>query len=154
MPQSDTSNFRQTRRTKASDPVAEHAGYLLITSAPTGQEALVGRRLLGADALPAGAYRLEIDISGWELGFDVLLRPSAVSGGTFAPSVSVLLRDRLTAKSTVAGGNFAAATAQTIVLPATGTLKGETLAVVTFTVPASQTITFSVAAGLAEFSGR
>lgn len=150
----DDSQYIQSRMGKGADIVAQHAGYLMITAAPAGQEALVGRRLLGAGALPAGAYRCEFSIEGWEASVDVTLKPSALSGGTFAPSVSILHIDNVTAKSTVVGSNFAAATAQTIVAPASGTIKGERHAVVTFTVAAAETITFSVAAGLAEFSGR
>jgi len=150
----DDSQYLQSRVGKGADPVAMHQGYLIITAAPAGSEALVGRRLLGAGALPAGDYRCEFSIEGWEASVDVTLKPSNVSGGTYAPSLSILYIDGVTAKSTVAGSNFATATAQTITAPASGTIKGERHAVVTFTVPAAQTITFSVAAGLAEFSGR
>lgn len=108
---------------------------------------------MGVGALPAGIYKCDIDIHGWVATLDVVLKPSAISAGSYAPAVSIMYLDRVTAKSTVNGANFAAATAQTITVPAAGTVKGEPLAVLTFTVPASDTLTFD-ATSLAEFSGR
>ncbi len=142
--------YRQPRVPRASDPVAAHHGYLVLTSAP--DPAIVGKRLIDAGTLPAGDYKCAIDLSGWEKGFDVVLKPHTVSGGSFAPSVSIMLLDRATAKVTVAGSNFATDASQTLTAPASGTLTGEQLAIVSFTVPATRTITF--ATGLAEFSGR
>jgi hypothetical protein len=146
--------IKQERRPRGSDPVASHYGHLYITAAPVGSEALVGKRLLDAGELPEGDYRCEIMIDGWEKGFDVVLRPSDVTG-SFAPSARTLLLDRATAKTTVAGTNFADDTTQTIVFPASGSLTGEVLAVVTFTVPAGGALEFDSAGGaIAEFSGR
>lgn len=145
-------DYRQETKARGMSRLSDQAGYLVIKAAPVGSESKIGMRLIDAGELPAGAYRCEIETYGWNTAFDVVLKPTNVSGGSFAPSVSTLLLDRTTAKATVAGANFATNTTQTIVSPASGALRGTVLAVVTFTVAAAQTIDFT--GGLAEFHGR
>lgn len=149
MPTLTASGTPSIRNASSRMPVASHQAHLYIKSAPIANVKVQGKRLLDAGALSEGAYECSIDITGWEGAVDVVLKPSAVSGGSFAPTLATCRLDG-SAHTSAAGSNFAAATEQTLSIT---TLRGEQRAKVTFTVPATRTITFGAAA-VAEYTGR
>jgi hypothetical protein len=86
--------------------------FLILSSVPTGQGALLGKALKDAGSLPAGAYECEIEGISGAAKVEVNLRTSAL-GTAFAPSVRTLFLDGTTDETT-AGVNLVNATNQEI----------------------------------------
>lgn len=108
---------------------------LVLSSVPAGQEALLGKHLIGAGAINvAGAYECAIDTSGLS-DIEVDITTASVSG-SFAPSLISTFLDK-TADTTAAGANFASGSQN---LALTG-LKGVRRCVYKFTVPGGGAVT-------------
>lgn len=120
-------------------PHAQSQGYLRISSAPAGAKDKVGQTLINAGALTAGAYQCLIATDGLA-ELNVYIGCSALSGGSFAPTLHALRANGVATFLSDAGANFAAGTPE--LLTVTG-LKGVRLCRLDFTVPNGQTITFA-----------
>lgn len=125
--------------------VPDTAAHLEFVSAPDGAQGVIGKVVLDCGSLTVpGAYVCRVKTNGMNY-LAVNLRPSSVTG-TFAPSLRTVWLADGSARTTVAGSNFAANTNQQIELT---DLRGQTTAELVFTIPGSGEITFN----RAEFNG-
>jgi len=132
---------------------ADSQGYLVISATPVAARNLIGKRLIDVGAIDVeGDYECEFATDGMNT-IEAVLRPSAVTG-TFAPTLRSMYYNRVVTRDSDAGANFAAGVAETLTLT---NLRGAQVAKVTFSVPASGSVTFApgtaFTAALAEYNG-
>lgn len=125
--------------------VPDTSAHLEFVTVPDGAQGLAGKVLLDCGSITApGTYVCRVNSTGMNY-LAMNLRPSAVTG-TFAPSLRTTWLADGSARTTVAGANFAANTNQQLEIT---DLRGQRSVELVFTIPGGGAVTFD----RAEFNG-